>query len=240
SLNITDANNNTLSIVNSVAQIDIDEIKPPKPRLNKKAKATLICPQEKQAPFQLIPTLCRRNRDCRKSGNNFRCCNLFGSKRCVQGVPKPIPEPPHDPIFGIPRRCPKQPLTETFWEIKTCQTDNDCWPRVCCPDGDKKYCRTSQPVFEESDNPAARQLAYPIESVSQYLQCTPPPPVIFDIHPKSCNSTLDCFPNLCCQESGKRHCRPPRRSLLALVTGLTSRFNIGVIKDITDNLVIKK
>ncbi|XP_019535021.1 uncharacterized protein LOC109406378 isoform X2 [Aedes albopictus] len=238
--NVTDANNNTLSVINSVAQINIEEIKPPKIRMNKKGKASLTCPQEKQAPFQLIPTLCRRNRDCKKSGNNFRCCNLFGSKRCVQGIPIPIPEPPHDPIFGIPRRCPKQPLTETFWEIKTCETDNDCWPRVCCPDGDKKYCRTSQPVFEESDNPAARQLAYPIESVSQYLQCTPPPPVIFDIHPKPCNSTLDCFPNLCCQETGKRHCRPPKRSLLALVTGITSRFNIGVIKDITDNLVIKK
>ncbi|XP_038104223.1 uncharacterized protein LOC6044476 [Culex quinquefasciatus] len=96
-------------------------------------------------------------------------------------------------IFGIPRKCPQTPLTETFWEIKTCETDADCWPRVCCPDGDKRYCRTSQPLFEKSDNAAARQLAYPIEAVSQYLQCTPAPPVIFDIHPKACNTTLDCF-----------------------------------------------
>ncbi|XP_055586814.1 uncharacterized protein LOC129739402 [Uranotaenia lowii] len=236
--NVTDANN-TLSVVNSIAQIDIVKTKQLRKK-NKKAKQLFVCPIEKQAPFQLIPTLCRRNRDCRKQGSNVKCCYLFGSKRCVPGVPAPIPEPSHDPIFGIPRRCPKQPLTETFWDIQTCETDNDCWPRVCCPDGGQKYCRTSQPVFEESENAAARQLAYPIEAVSQYLQCTPPPPVIFDVHPKVCNTTLDCFPNLCCQEAGKRHCRPPKRSLLALVTGLTSRINIGFIRDLTDNLVIRR
>ncbi|XP_065094654.1 uncharacterized protein LOC135715235 [Ochlerotatus camptorhynchus] len=241
--NLTDANNNTLSVMKSVAQIDIDEVKSKKIRTIKKGKTLLICPQEKQVPFQLIPTLCRRTRDCKKTGNNSRCCNLFGSKRCVPGVLMPIQEPVHDPIFGIPRRCPEQPLTETFWDIKTCQTDNDCWPRVCCPDGEKKYCRTSQPIFEKSENPAKRNNSNfftAVGAVSQYLQCTPPPPVIFDIHPKPCNSTLDCFPNLCCQESGKRHCRPPKRSLLAFVTELTSRFNVGALKDIADNLVIRK
>ncbi|EDS36329.1 conserved hypothetical protein, partial [Culex quinquefasciatus] len=237
--NATDKNNNTISVVNSVTNINIGPTKLNK-RKNNKGKELLICPQEKQAPFQLIPTLCRRNRDCKKSGSEMKCCNLFGSKRCVKGVRKALPEPPHDPIFGIPRKCPQTPLTETFWEIKTCETDADCWPRVCCPDGDKRYCRTSQPLFEKSDNAAARQLAYPIEAVSQYLQCTPAPPVIFDIHPKACNTTLDCFPNLCCQEFGKRNCRPPKRSLLTFVTGLTSRINIGVIKDITENLVIKR
>lgn len=49
------------------------------------------------------------------------------------------------------------------------------------------------------------------------MQCTPAPPSYLDLHPKSCQNPLDCFPNLCCQEKGKKYCRPPRRSLLALV-----------------------
>lgn len=61
-----------------------------------------------------------------------------------------------------------------------------------------------------------------LESASKYIQCTPPPPPGFDKFPKKCNSTLDCFPNVCCQEAGRKHCRPPRRSLLALVAGLAT------------------
>ncbi|XP_055617997.1 uncharacterized protein LOC129763192 [Toxorhynchites rutilus septentrionalis] len=237
--NRTDATNNTTAAPKNIVQINTFDTRASKNK-RRKGKLSLICPQERQAPFQLFTTTCRRNRECTKTNSRMKCCNLFGSKRCVEGVRKPIPEPPHGPIFGVPRRCPEQPLTETFWDIKTCEDDNDCWPRICCPDGDNKYCRTSQPLFEKSPNPAARQLAYPIEAFSQYLQCTPAPPVIFDIHPKACNSTLDCFPNLCCLEAGKRHCRPPRKSLLSLVTGLTSRINIGVLKDFTENLVIRR
>lgn len=142
-------------------------------------------------------------------------------------------------ILGlIPRKCPKEPLAELFWQLQTCETDADCWPRVCCPDGIKRYCRTSKPELEKLTLPGARQLSYrkyhtyfscftstecsvflAIESLSAYLQCTPPPPPAFDSYPKKCNNTLDCFPNVCCQEAGKKHCRPPRRSLLALVTG---------------------
>lgn len=142
-------------------------------------------------------------------------------------------------ILGlIPRKCPNEPLAELFWEIQTCSSDHDCWPRICCPDGRKKYCRTSKPELDSL--PVGRQLAYrmvsifnshlasiyrhlfsfaAIESISSYLQCTPAPPSTFDIFPKLCNNTLDCFPNVCCQELGKKHCRPPKRSLLAFVTG---------------------
>lgn len=52
------------------------------------------------------------------------------------------------------------------------------------------------------------------------MQCTPPPPPILDVFPKPCDNGLDCFPNLCCQEGGKRFCRPPKRSILALVAGI--------------------
>lgn len=62
-------------------------------------------------------------------------------------------------ILGvIPRKCPKEPLAELFWELKTCNTDHDCWPRVCCPDGIMKYCRTSNPELDTL--PVGRQLAY--------------------------------------------------------------------------------
>lgn len=79
-----------------------------------------------------------------------------------------------------------------------------------------------------------------LESVSQYLQCTPPPAPVFDPHPKACNNTFDCFPNLCCAEAGKKHCRPPKRSILSLLTGFAQGFsNISFIRDWTENLVIK-
>lgn len=62
-------------------------------------------------------------------------------------------------ILGlIPRKCPKEPLAELFWELKTCKTDHDCWPRICCPDGIQKYCRTSRPDLDTL--PAGRQFAY--------------------------------------------------------------------------------
>lgn len=62
-------------------------------------------------------------------------------------------------ILGlIPRKCPKEPLAELFWELKTCNTDHDCWPRICCPDGLNKYCRSARPELENV--PVGKQLAY--------------------------------------------------------------------------------
>lgn len=48
-------------------------------------------------------------------------------------------------ILGvIPRECPAAPLGELLFEVQTCKTDADCWPRVCCPDGTRSYCRTAR------------------------------------------------------------------------------------------------
>lgn len=58
-----------------------------------------------------------------------------------------------------------------------------------------------------------------VRMFEQYLQCTPPPKQ--DLFPQRCSSSVDCFPNLCCAEGGKKHCRPPQRSLLALLAGVT-------------------
>lgn len=95
--------------------------------------------------------------------------------------------------------------------------------------------------YTEPDHlPVGRQIAYPVESISQYFQCTPPPPLPFDRHPKPCNSSLTCFPNICCLEGGKKHCRPSKRNILAALTTFSQRFNVGWIRDWTDNLVIRR
>lgn len=57
-----------------------------------------------------------------------------------------------------------------------------------------------------------------VRMLEQYLQCTPPPQ--YDLFPQKCSSSVDCFPNLCCAEGGKKHCRPPQRSLIALLAGV--------------------
>lgn len=142
-------------------------------------------------------------------------------------------------LFGIPRRCPKDPLAESFWDVKKCDADKDCdFPRICCPNGRKRYCMNS--YTEPEELPVGRQIAYPVESLSQYFQCTPPPPQAFDKHPKPCNSSLTCFPNICCLEGGRKHCRPPKRNILAALTTFSQRFNVGWIRDFTENLVIRR
>lgn len=175
------------------------------------------------------------------------------------------PPPPSTAILGvIPRKCPREPLAELFWDLQTCDSDRDCWPRVCCPDGARKYCRTAQPELEKSTLSVARQLSTrkfrfdtprhlmefvaffqislhaALESVSRYIQCTPPPPAVFDQFPKKCNSTLDCFPNVCCQEAGRKHCRPPRRSLLSLLTGFASVSECVMKTEISPKLFVYK
>lgn len=95
-------------------------------------------------------------------------------------------------IFGINRRCPTELLAESFWEVRECVQDKDCdFPRICCPNGSKRYCTNWQP----DELPVGRQIVYPVESISQFFQCTAPPPPAFDKHPKPCNSRYDLFNN---------------------------------------------
>ncbi|KAI9584525.1 hypothetical protein GQX74_006420 [Glossina fuscipes] len=128
--------------------------------------------------------------------------------------------------------CPSRPLAELWWEVEECETDTDCWPRICCPDGRKRYCRTSQPELDTVPESVQRSFNY----LTDYLECTPPPPPIFDLHPKVCTSTLDCFPNVCCQEAGLRHCRPPKKSVFTMLANV---FNVDFVKRLTQNIVIK-
>ncbi|XP_046806739.1 mucin-5AC isoform X1 [Lucilia cuprina] len=191
------------------------------------------CPRESEVRFQLFPKICKIDEDCKVWNREEICCEIFGAKSCVSGIPKPLEETSHAPILGvIPRKCPNRPLAELWWEVKECETDMDCWPRVCCPDGRRRYCRTSQPELNTVPVPVQRSFNY----LSEYLECTPPPPPIFDLHPKACTSTLDCFPNVCCQEAGLRHCRPPKKSVLTMLANV---FNVDFVKRLTQNIVIK-
>ncbi|XP_018570930.1 uncharacterized protein LOC108910713 [Anoplophora glabripennis] len=183
----------------------------------------LVCPgKEVSRPFFSLP--CAATQDCGFLGRGMVCCN----RRCIKGVPPPKPEPKHSPTFFgfVERICPVNPLAE-IWEIKECKTDSDCSPRICCPEtlrsGENvSYCRTAQALWDKI--PAARQIVEPINNLVSYMQCTPPPPPLLDIFPKACQNPLDCFPNLCCQEGGKKYCRPPRRSLFALIAGVGQRL----------------
>uniref|UniRef100_A0A1B0GIP6 Putative conserved secreted protein n=1 Tax=Lutzomyia longipalpis TaxID=7200 RepID=A0A1B0GIP6_LUTLO len=174
-------------------------------------KAELICPKnpEKHVGWFALP--CTNNKSCLIMGKKHVCCKVNTYRRCIQGVPKPIVEPPHEPILGIiQQKCPTTPLAELFWNVQTCDTDADCWPRVCCPDGQKKYCRNAAVELQKSNIPFARSLANPLEAMSGYIQCTPPPSPLYDLYPKPCNNTLDCFPNVCCQEKGGNTADLPR------------------------------
>ncbi|XP_036212798.2 probable serine/threonine-protein kinase nek3 [Bactrocera oleae] len=191
------------------------------------------CPRESEVRFQLFPKICKVDKDCAVWNRDELCCEIFGAKSCVSGISKPLEETSHTPILGlIPRKCPTRPLAELWWQVQECETDTDCWPRVCCPDGNKRYCRTSQPELETVPVPVKRSFNY----LSEYIECTPAPPPIFDLHPKTCVSTLDCFPNVCCQEAGLRHCRPPKKSLL---TWMANFLNVDFVKRLAQNIVIK-
>ncbi|XP_022211046.2 uncharacterized protein LOC111066615 [Drosophila obscura] len=191
------------------------------------------CPRENEVRFQLFPKICQTDKDCAVWQRDELCCDIFGASSCVSGVPKPLEEAVHAPILGlIPRKCPTRPLAELWWDVQECSTDMDCWPRVCCPDGRRRYCRTSQPELGTAPVPVKRSFDY----LTEYLECTAPPPPIFDLHPKACTSTLDCFPNVCCQEAGLRHCRPPKKSVLTLMANF---LNVDFVKRLTQNIVIK-
>lgn len=137
------------------------------------------CPETES--FQLFPKLCTKHGECiTEMGSDHRCCKQYGNRRCVKATARYIAEPKHSRWFFhyipynfvlslshfntallgiIPRKCPKEPLAELFWQLHTCESDQDCWPRICCPDGAYKYCRTSTPELEKSNYRVAKQLA---------------------------------------------------------------------------------
>ncbi|CAG9820312.1 unnamed protein product [Phaedon cochleariae] len=184
----------------------------------------LVCPgKDVTGSFFALP--CSKTTDCRIFGKDTLCCE----NRCIKGVEPPKLAIIHAPtLFGFVQQvCPTEPVPE-IWDIKECKTDEDCTPRICCPELIKtsenvSYCRTAQPLWEKIP---PKQLVEPIRTLVGYMQCTPPPPTVLDLFPKPCQTPLDCFPNLCCQEGGKRYCRPPKRSILAAIADIGQYYVI--------------
>jgi len=56
-----------------------------------------------------------------------------------------------------------------------------------------------------------------------YLQCSPPPPKRYDLFPRKCRTTVDCLPELCCPETGRNVCRPPKK----LIRPIRVQLSIG-------------
>ncbi|KAK7794909.1 hypothetical protein R5R35_005885 [Gryllus longicercus] len=181
----------------------------------------LICPlSQVNRPIFTLP--CKTDADCKILGE--QCCKVDGKHRCLKGVPKPKPVPTHTPFLGTyTRECPANPIPETL-PIKNCTHDRECWPRICCPDGHDNYCRTPLPKWEETPR------LEPLKGMVAYLQCTPPPPPLFDLFPKPCRNILDCFPNICCQEQEKKVCRPAKKSMLALLAQVTQVSMMTITK----------
>ncbi|KAJ8936546.1 hypothetical protein NQ314_012286 [Rhamnusium bicolor] len=113
--------------------------------------------------------------------------------------------------------CPGKEVPRPFFSIP-CAATKECaflGRGILCCDG--RCLRGVQPPKPEPKHS-------PIRNLVSYMQCTPPPPPLLDLFPKPCETPLDCFPNLCCQEGGKRFCRPPKRSLFALLAGIGQRL----------------
>ncbi|XP_051165053.1 uncharacterized protein LOC127283937 isoform X2 [Leptopilina boulardi] len=191
-----------------------------------KKEQELICPRVLNLEGRLSRLLsipCNELADCSIFGPNQRCCKGY----CTQGVPPPIKEPYHEAINGFSRRCPKETIPERL-PITPCKTDTDCKEgrRICCPD--KKdlqlYCRTAAPNWAEL--PFQRSHAT-LKTLLEYMQCQPPPENLFLFLSQPCNRTMDCFPNLCCQEGANKFCRPPKKSFIALAAQATNRFIRG-------------
>lgn len=53
------------------------------------------CPRESEVRFQLFPKICKIDEDCKVWNREEICCEIFGAKSCVSGIPKPLEETSH-------------------------------------------------------------------------------------------------------------------------------------------------
>ncbi|XP_012286031.1 uncharacterized protein LOC105702776 [Orussus abietinus] len=187
---------------------------------NQAQSVNVICPtKEKLGLFErLLPLPCNQNSDCTILGAAALCCE----RRCTQGVAAPPREPQHNAVLGvIDRICPTKPMPEAL-PVKRCAQDTDCerGRRICCPDlKDKQlYCRTAAPNWTQL--PFQRTHSR-LMTLLEYMQCQTPGPSVLDLLIKPCNSTSDCFPQLCCQEGAYKVCRPARKSWITLIAQTT-------------------
>lgn len=58
-------------------------------------RAKFNCPRESEVRFQLFPKICKIDDDCKVWNRGEICCEIFGAKSCVSGIPKPLEETSH-------------------------------------------------------------------------------------------------------------------------------------------------
>lgn len=66
---------------------------------NDDLRAKFDCPRESEVRFQLFPKICKVDDDCKTWNRGEICCDIFGAKSCVTGVPKPLEEAAHSRKF---------------------------------------------------------------------------------------------------------------------------------------------
>lgn len=59
------------------------------------------CPRESEVRFQLFPKICKIDEDCKVWNREEICCEIFGAKSCVSGLPKPLEETSHARKFIV-------------------------------------------------------------------------------------------------------------------------------------------
>ncbi|XP_050529724.1 uncharacterized protein LOC126899167 isoform X2 [Daktulosphaira vitifoliae] len=119
------------------------------------------------------------------------------------------------------KSCPSFRLPP-FFPRQNCNIDRECWPRICCGnDGTngKKYCRIPVPKWK---NKLMKTITKSLRSSQSFLQCSQPPPKRYDLFPRKCRTIMDCFPDLCCPENGNNICRPPKQSLMSLMSRMSA------------------
>ncbi|XP_031330032.1 uncharacterized protein LOC116161000 [Photinus pyralis] len=197
----------------------------------------IVCPpKDKRIPFFALP--CKSSKECQQWGPNLLCCTSY----CIRGITPLDPEPSHSPVLGvIDRVCPIYPTPE-FLNVQECVSDADCGPRICCQEANsrsageiKSYCRNGAPRLHKL--PALKQLLLPLKTFAGYMQCSPSPPPFLDLFPKACESLLDCLPNLCCQENGKKVCRPPKKSFITFILAASKSISTsGVVRNLVKRI----
>ncbi|XP_014238737.1 uncharacterized protein LOC106660318 [Trichogramma pretiosum] len=185
----------------------------------------IVCPTEPLGGFGIfLAPKCESNADCQYLSQDHRCCQ----NSCRRAVKQSGYQPAHNELFGLRKKCPVHPFPEHL-PIKRCSKDKDCEPnRICCPDktDSKLYCRTTAPFWAQLPL-SIPQSSDTLKTIIGFMQCQQPPSPALDLFSKPCNKTMDCIPNLCCQEGSKKVCRSSKSSVLKLAVQATARFIKG-------------
>lgn len=88
----------TFNILSSKRETNDDDNEKGKRNVDKEKnnlRERFDCPRESEVRFQLFPKICKIDEDCKVWNREEICCEIFGAKSCVSGIPKPLEETSH-------------------------------------------------------------------------------------------------------------------------------------------------